>query len=254
MTDQNTEHPTSERRRYKSPPVLHDTDSVPVPRLADHLDTESDPSDGDGEKEAKRQRSEPTTPVSTSSRPPYEYDAVMGITRVGTKEAERFDEGSDLVYHDASEEPPQQEPQDRPEATRDSGVHHRGCGSSSLRECIEFLNNTVCKAPATLHSGIEHPKLTDLQQVMSPNVEESPTAEGARPSGLATFDTSLVKDEPQTRVQPMKREVVTTDVKTPTLDVKEELSEPEVKEENTADPVGKRHRRTALHFLIRKIR
>ena len=39
-----------------------------------------------GEKEAKRQRSEPTTPVSTSSRLPYEYDALMGITRVGTKE------------------------------------------------------------------------------------------------------------------------------------------------------------------------
>ena len=40
------------------------------------------------EKEAKRQRSEPTTPVSTSSRLPYEYDALMGITRVGAKEAE----------------------------------------------------------------------------------------------------------------------------------------------------------------------
>ena len=36
---------------------------MPMPRLADHLDTENDPSDGDGEKEAKRQRSEPTTPV-----------------------------------------------------------------------------------------------------------------------------------------------------------------------------------------------
>ena len=65
---------------------MHDSDTVPLPRLADLTDTDNDPSDGDGEKEAKRQRSEPTTPVSTSSRPPYEYDAVMGITRVGTKE------------------------------------------------------------------------------------------------------------------------------------------------------------------------
>ena len=48
-----------------------------LPRLND---TDSDVSDGDaGEKE----KSEPTTPVSTSSRIPYEYDALMGITRVG---------------------------------------------------------------------------------------------------------------------------------------------------------------------------
>ena len=80
--------------------MLHDSNSLPLPRLDDRSDTEKDPSDGDGEKEAKRQRSEPTTPVSTSSRQPYEYDAVMGITRVGTKEAERFEEGLDLEYHD----------------------------------------------------------------------------------------------------------------------------------------------------------
>ena len=54
-------------------------------KLNEHSD------DSAGEKEAKRQRSEPTTPVSTSSRHPY-ADALMGITRVGTKEAERFEE------------------------------------------------------------------------------------------------------------------------------------------------------------------
>ena len=73
------------------------------PRLEFGSDTEKDVSDGDGEKEAKRQKSEPTTPVSTSSRQPYEYDALMGITRVGTKEADRFEEGLDLVYHDATD-------------------------------------------------------------------------------------------------------------------------------------------------------
>ena len=76
-----------------------------MPRLADHLDTENGLSDDEGEKEAKRQRSEPTTPISTSSRIPYEYDEVMGITQVEPREAERFEEGLDLEYHDASENP-----------------------------------------------------------------------------------------------------------------------------------------------------
>ena len=60
-----------------------------LPRLERVSDTEGEHSDDSaGEKEAKRQRSEPTTPVSTSGRLPYDYDAVMGITKVGTKEAE----------------------------------------------------------------------------------------------------------------------------------------------------------------------
>ena len=107
MTEQNTERPTSgRRRRYKSPPTLHDAAALPVPRLADHFDTENGPSDQEGEKEAKRQRSEPTTPNSTSSRLPHEYDEVMGITQVDPREAERFEEGIDLECHDASENPP----------------------------------------------------------------------------------------------------------------------------------------------------
>ena len=87
MTEASTSHPTAGRRRkQKGPLVVHDSDSLPLPRLEFGSDTEKDLSDGDGEKEAKRQKSEPTTPVSTSSRQPYEYDALMGITRVGTKE------------------------------------------------------------------------------------------------------------------------------------------------------------------------
>ena len=83
MTESNAEHPTAgRRRRHKSPPALHETVALPVPRLADHLDTENGPSDEEGEKEAKRQRSEPTTPIATSSILPYEYDEVMGITQV----------------------------------------------------------------------------------------------------------------------------------------------------------------------------
>ena len=111
MTDQNMEHPTlGRRRRHKSPLSLQCTSALPVPRLADHLHTENGPSDEEGGKEAKRQKSEPTPPISTSSRLPHEYDEVMGITQVDPKEAERFEEGLDSEYHDATEEP-------RPEAT-----------------------------------------------------------------------------------------------------------------------------------------
>ena len=73
-------HPTSgRRRRVKGPPSTQ----LPLPRLEHASDTEKEHSDDSaGEKEAKRQRSEPTTPVSTHSLNPYDYDAVMGITRV----------------------------------------------------------------------------------------------------------------------------------------------------------------------------
>ena len=74
--------------------------------MADHLDTEIVPSDEEGGKEAKRQKSEPTTPISTSSRPPNEYDEVMGITQVDSREAERFEEGLESEFHDVAEESP----------------------------------------------------------------------------------------------------------------------------------------------------
>ena len=108
MTDQNMEHPTlgRRRRRYKSPSSLQNMSALPVPRLADHLDTEIVPSDEEGGKEAKRQKSEPTAPISTSSRPPNEYDEVMGITQVDSREAERFEEGLESEFHDVAEESP----------------------------------------------------------------------------------------------------------------------------------------------------
>ena len=103
-------HPTAgRRRRDKGPP------SIPaLPRLERASDTDCEHSDDSaGEKEAKRQRSEPTTPVSTSDRLPYEYDALMGITKVGTREAEGFDEDLDSAeYHDASDEPTRKEETD----------------------------------------------------------------------------------------------------------------------------------------------
>ena len=171
MTEANADHPTSgRRRRHKSPPVLHATVALPVPRLADHLDTENGPSDEEGEKEAKRQRSEPTTPISTSSRLPYEYDAVMGITQVDPRETEGFEEGLDLEYHDATEDPHVLEPA---ETMREPVLSHGGCGSSSLRECIELLNNTERNAPATLHSGVKMDNNSDPRQPSQTCVSEA---------------------------------------------------------------------------------
>ena len=89
MAETDSLHPTAgRRRRQKGPPAAV---QAPLPRLELASDTENEHSDDSArEKEAKRQRSEPTTPVSTSSRHSWEYDALMGITRVGTKEAERL--------------------------------------------------------------------------------------------------------------------------------------------------------------------
>ena len=152
MTESNIEHRTAgRRRRHKSPP-----------RLADHPDTENGPSDEEGEKEAKRQRSEPTTPISTSGGLPYEYDEVMGITQGNPGEAEGFDEGLDLEYHDATEDPHVLEPV---ESTRKSVLSHGGCGSSSLPEGIELLNNTEGNAPATLHSKVKMENTSDPRRL-----------------------------------------------------------------------------------------
>ena len=196
MTESNAEHPTAgRRRRCKSPPVLHATVALPVPRLADHLDTENGPSDEEGEKEAKRQRSEPTTPTSTSSRLPYEHDEVMGITQVDPRETEGLDEGLDLEYHDATDDPCVLEPV---EPMQKSVLSPGGCGSSSLRECIELLKNSERNAPATLHSRVKLENASDPLQVMSPNVEESQTTAKRTTSGSAPIDSSPLKDEPQT--------------------------------------------------------
>ena len=134
--------------------------------------------DSAGEKEAKRQRSNPGTPVSTPRRMPYDYDAVMGITRVGTREAEGFDEDlGSLEYHDANETTEDPTRKDETECTspqqRSTGFQG-GYGSSSLKECIELLNTTTKIAPAPLDSGVGK-KSPDPLQVMSPSVEESLT-------------------------------------------------------------------------------
>ena len=77
-------------------------------------------------------------------RHPYDYDALMGITRVGTKEAEGFEEDLDSTeYHDATEEPIKKEETDGPQLMLRSAGFQGRFGSSSLKECIELLNATV---------------------------------------------------------------------------------------------------------------
>ena len=223
VTEASMEHPTAgRRRRHKSPAILLAHIAIPVPRLEDHRDTENGPSDEDGEKEAKRQRSEPTTPISTSSRLPYEYDQVMGITQVGSGETEGFEEGTDLVYHDAVEDPNVLESE---ENLREVGLSHGSCGSPSLGECIELLNSSLHKSPATCHSGAEMENRSGPPQVMSPNVEESQTIADQSPSDLMPGDLLMSKEEPQVPSQQVKSEASTPKLEPSMTDVKEEVDE-----------------------------
>ena len=143
MADKANAHPTDGRRRKeKGPPS-----NLALPRLERVSDSEREHSeDSAGEKEAKRQRSNPGTPASTPRRMPYDYDAVMGITRVGTREAEGFDEDLDSTeYHDANdntEEPIRKEETESDSQVPTSTGFQGGHGSSSLKECIELLSAT----------------------------------------------------------------------------------------------------------------
>ena len=82
----------------------------------------------------------------------------MGITRVGTKEAEGFEEDLDSTeYHDArdaTEEPIKREETDDPQLMLRSTGLQGGFGSSSLKECIELLDATIRNSPAPLDSGV----------------------------------------------------------------------------------------------------
>ena len=211
---------TGERRNATAVWILDCGRILPRLELA-ASDTENEHSDDSaGEKEAKRQRSEPTTPVSTSSRHPWEYDAIMGITRVGTKEAERFEEDLDSTeYHDATEEPTRKEESEKSQIPLKPGGIPRGFGSSSLKECIELLNATVRNSPAPLDSGVG--QTTVPSQVMSPNREGSLAEADPQPSsGSISQAASGVKDEPKSRIEPDSVEETKSYGHMPTLDVK----------------------------------
>ena len=245
MADKGDLHPTAgRRRREKGPPS-----EIALPRLERVGDTESEHSDDSaGEKEAKRQRSEPTKPVSTSSRMPYEYDALMGITRVGTKEAERFEEDLDSTeYHDATEEPIKKEETDSNIQQQRSTGFQGGYGSSSLKECIELLNATSSYAPAPLDSGLGQ-NSTKSPQVMSPSVEgpltnaDPQSSNGSTSqsvpqvaqltSGSITPSVPQVKDEPLSQVKCDPTKEVKSESSSAAREVKAEPEESESKEEN----------------------
>ena len=74
---------------------------------------------------------------------------------MGTKEAERFEEGLDSAeYHDTLEEPVRKEETEGSELLPRSEGIQGGFGSASLKECIELLNATVCNSSAPLDSGV----------------------------------------------------------------------------------------------------
>ena len=162
MTEHDMNHPTQgRRRRHKSPSSISSAPPMPLPRLADHLDTADGPSDEEGEKDAKRQRSEPTTPRSTSSRPPREYDEVMGIIQVEPRDVERFEEGIDLEFQDAEETITKKTGKVIETEVHEVGGLHGGFGSATLRECLDRINQDRTDAPATRHSRADTEKIPD---------------------------------------------------------------------------------------------
>ena len=207
--------------------------ALPVPRLSDHLDTEIAPSDDEGGQEAKRQKSEPTTPISTSSRPPNEYDEVMGITQVDSREAERFEEGLESEFHDPVEEPPNI-PTDVPNLGRGSSFSHGGCGSSSLPECLNLLSHAKNNSPAPCHSGVENEKSSNPPQVMSPNVEEERTCGHGQASDSLPEGQLLPNDEPQSRIkEEIKDEEVTPKSETAAVEIKKEPNDQDVDDQDS---------------------
>ena len=237
MSDENT-HPTSgRRRRVKGPP----SSTLQLPRL-DASDTEKHSDDSAGEKEAKRQRSEPTTPVSTHGTNPNDYDALMGITRVGTKEAEGFDKELDSpIYHDVIEEPTKKGELNTNEEQPEREVRHDvdtlprlrsnqgGYGSSSLKECIELLNATA-NAPAPLDSGVGKPGTP--RQVMSPSMDiPSTKGEVTTSSGSLSQVQPLVKEELQVKTELVQEETPKPEDCAISPEVKQEQKESETKEE-----------------------
>ena len=93
------------------------------------------------------------------------------------QESERFEEGNDADLQDAEETAHSREPLETHHSsiteTIGSGEFHGGCGSASLRECIEIALQQESATPATLHSGEGLGNMTNPPQVMSPKVEQN---------------------------------------------------------------------------------
>ena len=160
---------------------------------------------------------------------------VMGITKVGTKEAEGFEEEFDSTeYHDATEEPSRKEETESNNPQQRSTGFQGGYGSSSLKECIELLNATPNYAPAPLDSGVGK-KSTDPPQVLSPSMEGPLTDANVQSSnGSISPSAPQVKDEPQSQVKCDPSKETKPESSSSTREVKAEQGESENKEENPA--------------------
>ena len=178
---------------------------MPVPKLADHLDTDVGHSDDEGGKEAKRQKSEPTTPISTSSRSPNEYDEVMGITQVDPREAERFEEGFEPEFQDVEEEFLKMS-EEKPNIGHVSSSLYGGCGSSSLQECLDRINQTRNTAPAPCHPGVRNDESSNPPQVMSPNVDREQIHDSEQVHDTLPKDVPLPEDKSQSRIKEERKD------------------------------------------------
>ena len=146
------------------------------------------------------------------------------------REAERFEEGLDSEYHDATEDPQDSQ---KPDQGHVFCFSHGSCGSSSLPECLDLLNQTRSNSPAALHSGVKTEKLSDPLQVMSPNVEEEQTSANGPASGSISEGQPLPKDEPQSRSEHVKEEVATPKSEPTALEPKEESAEQGADDQNS---------------------
>ena len=142
----------------------------------------------------------------------------MGITQVDPEGAERFEEGMDSEYHDVVEEAI------TPDQGHVPGSSHGGCGSSSLRECLDLLDYNKRNSPAPCHSRVTDEKNSDPPQVMSPNVEK----EQSHATEVASSSASgplLPKSEPQSRrEEEIKEEQLIVKSESTAIETKEEQS------------------------------
>ena len=210
--------------------------ALPVPRLADHLESETVPSDEEGGKEAKREKSEAQSRLLLSlllADPQASDDEVMGITQVDSREAERSEEGLDSGFHDVAEELPDITT-NKPDPGHASCFSQGGYGNSSLQECLDLLNQAKSNSPAPCHSRAEIGKTSNPPQVMSPNVEEEQTYGRGQASGSLPEGHLSPEDEPQSRrKEEIKDEEVTPKLEPTAVETKEESSEQDVGDQDS---------------------
>ena len=96
-----------------------------------------------------------------------EYDEVMGITQVDSREAERFEEGIEPEFLDAEEESPKV-PGDNPDSGHVAGASHGGLWHFIATRVIEHTEPGQEKFPAPCHSRVEIDETSNPQQSKLP--------------------------------------------------------------------------------------